>query len=376
MKSFLIAAFYFTSLFVSAQSPGSPRNIFIITTDGFRWQEVFKGADSLLVSDTAFVKDTSLIRQQYWSNNLEERRRRLLPFFWSVIAEKGKLSGNRVYGNDVNVANLYKISYAGYNEILTGYADYKFIPNLAVQNENTNVLAWLNEQEAYSGKVAAFSSWNVIPYILNEKNTHVPVNGGYESLDEGTDTLNSLINQVQQNVAHKTHTRYDMLTYASAKTYIEKQHPKILFLSLGETDEFAHLGRYDEYLQKAHQVDQMIAELWYLVQTDPFYKNNTTFIITTDHGRGSKTSTWNKHGFWIKGSGETWMAMLGPGVGAGGEMKEKGQLYEKQIAATVAALLGENFKANHPVSPSMQLPTLSAVAPLTTETMPTIALNK
>jgi hypothetical protein len=375
MRSYLLAAFCFTSLLVSAQSPVSPRNIFIITTDGFRWQEVFKGADSLLISDTNFVKDTALIRQQYWSNNLEERRRRLLPFFWSVIAEKGRLSGNRDYGNDVNVANLYKISYAGYNELLTGYPDYKFIPNLTVQNTNSNILAWLNEQEAYTGKVAAFSSWNVMPYILNEKKSHIPINGGYKMLDEGNDTVNTLINEVQQNVAHKTHTRYDLLTYASAKTYIEQQHPKVLFLSLGETDEFAHLGRYDEYLQKAHQVDQMIAELWYLVQTDPFYKNNTTFIITTDHGRGSKTSTWNKHGFWIKGSGETWMAMLGPGIGAGGEMKAKDQLYEKQIAATVAALLGTSFKGNHPVSPAIQLPSLSPLVSMA-EVSVTAIINK
>ncbi len=375
MKACLLILFSLAGLFVIAQSPVAQRNIFIITTDGFRWQEVFRGADSLLIRDTGLVKDTSLIRQQYWSDNLDERRRRLLPFFWSVIAEKGMLSGNRAYGNDVNVANLYKISYAGYNEILTGYADNKFIPNLAVQNKNSNILEYMNEQEGYTGKVAAFSSWNVMPYILNEKKTNIPVNSGYEMLDENEDTVNSLINQVQQSVTHKTHTRYDLLTYASAKTYIEQQHPKVLFLGLGETDEFAHLGRYDEYLQKAHQVDQIIAELWYYVQTDPFYKNNTTFIITTDHGRGSKNSTWNKHGFWIKGSGETWMAMLGPGIFPGGEMKEKEQLYQKQIAATIAVLLGENFKANHPVSSPIQLPATTPIASVT-ETIITPPLNK
>ncbi|MDB5211573.1 MAG: hypothetical protein JWQ30_2400, partial [Sediminibacterium sp.] len=219
-----------------------------------------------------------------------------------------------------------------------------------VQNKNINILEYMNVQEGYEGKVAAFSSWNVIPYILNEKQTKIPVNSGYEMLEENEDTTNALINSVQQNVAHKTHTRYDMLTYASARNYVEQKHPKVVFIGLGETDEFAHIGRYDQYLQKAHQVDQMIAELWYYVQTDPFYKDNTTFIITTDHGRGSKTSTWQKHGFWVKGSGETWMAMIGAGIEATGEGKQKEQLYQKQIAATVSTLLGENFTANHPVS--------------------------
>ena len=95
----------------------------------------------------------------------------------------------------------------------------------------------------------------------------------------------------------------------------------------------------------------MIAELWYYVQTDPFYKDNTTFIITTDHGRGSKSAKCGKHGFWIKGSGEIWMAMIGPGIEPLGELQEKEKLYQKQIASTIGILMGEDFKnSNHPVA--------------------------
>jgi predicted AlkP superfamily pyrophosphatase or phosphodiesterase len=355
MKCSLFLVCSFVCFVCSAQTPPIQKKVFIITMDGFRWQEVFKGADPILIRDTSVVKDTTLMLQQYWSNDPEERRRKLLPFFWSTIAEKGQLSGNRTYDNSVNVSNLFKISYAGYNEIFTGYADNKFIPNLAVQNRNINILEYMNEQQGYEGKVAAFSSWNVMPFILNEKQTRIPVNSGYEMLEENSDSTNAMINSVQQSVAHKTHTRYDLLTYASAQNYIEQKHPKIVFIGLGETDESAHIGRYDQYLQKAHQADRMIADLWYYVQTDPYYKDNTTFIITTDHGRGSKTATWHKHGFWVKGSGETWMAMLGEGIEARGEGKQKEQLYQKQIAATISMLLGENFTANHPVSAPMNV---------------------
>lgn len=351
MKFLLVISFCWASLVSYAQVNPSAGNVFIITTDGFRWQEVFRGADSALIRDTACVKDTDLICKQFWSPDPEERRRKLLPFFWSVIAEKGRLSGNRMYDNEVNVANLYKISYPGYSEILTGYAEKRFIPNLTVRNRHTNILEYLNTTENYAGKVAAFSSWNVMPFILNEQKTGIPVNSGYEMLEEGEDTLNALINEVQQNTVHKGHTRYDLLTYSSAKNYIEEKHPKVVFIGLGETDEFAHQGRYDKYLQKAHQVDQIIAELWYYVQTDPFYKNNTTFIITTDHGRGSKTARWSTHGFWVKGSGEAWMAMIGQGIAPDGERKEKEKVYQKQIASTVSVLLGENFHADdHPVA--------------------------
>jgi Metalloenzyme superfamily len=361
MKSNMLLSFLLICLFAQAQtdvneSKRNSPNAFIITTDGFRWQEVFKGADSILIRNTKAVKDTGIIIDQYWDSNLEERRRKLLPFFWNVIAKKGRLSGNKDYGNEVKVANFYKISYPGYNEILTGFADKNFIPNLAVQNRNSNLLEYFNKLKAYSGKVVAFSSWNILPYIINEQRSGITVNGGYEKLDE-TDSLNGKINDLQESVSEKKHTREDLLTYASAKNYIESNHPKMVFLSMGETDEFAHQGRYDQYLQKAHQFDQMIAELWYLVQTDPFYKDNTVFLITTDHGRGSKTLKWASHGFWVKGSGEVWMAMMGPGIMAEGELKHKEVIYQKQIAASVSQLLGEKYQAlDHSVAVAFNLP--------------------
>lgn len=348
MKLRITALLVLLSSFSLAQTPPAARNIFIVTIDGFRWQEVFGGADPDLIRDAGKVKDTLLLCRQFWDEDATVRRSKLLPFFWSVIAKDGQLLGNRDYGNDMNAANLFKISYPGYNEIFTGYADPRFIPNLQVNNRNINVLEYLNATAGYHGKVAAFSSWNVLPFILNEEATGLPVNSGYEPIG-GDDTLNVLIDAVQRNVAHRSSTRQDQLTFASARNFIIKEHPRVLYLGLGETDEFAHKGEYDRYLQKAHQADEMIAELWYMIQTDPFYKDSTTLIIATDHGRGRRDDTWNKHGFWIGGSGETWMAAIGAGIYGSGERKDKQQRYLKQIAATVSGLLGETFTANHPV---------------------------
>ena len=360
------------------QPRNTSQNIFIITIDGFRWQEVFKGADLDLIQNENFVKDTALIRQQFWCEDLIERRKKLMSFFWNVIAENGMLAGNREYGNEVNVSNLYKISYPGYNEILTGFADKKFIPNLTVWNKNTNILEYLNSCDNYSGKVAAFCSWNLMSYIIDEKHNHLPVNSGYEILEEKDDSLNQIINGLQNSVAHKSTTRHDLLTYASAKNYIEKKHPKILFLGLGETDEFAHKRQYDQYLQKAKQFDQILAELWYYVQTDPFYRGNTTFIITTDHGRGSSIDNWSQHGFWVKGSGEAWMAMIGRGINAEGELKTKGKLYQKQIASTVSLLANEKFFAkDHSVAPPISLLKTPPVLPaVVVSKQLTVTINK
>ena len=350
MRTVQLVFFCFAFCSISfAQPKTSARNIIIITTDGFRWQEVFNGADSTILHNTNQVRDTALMCEQYWDDNISERRKKLMPFFWNVIAKKGQLYGNRAFNNDVNVKNLYKISYPGYNEIFTGSPDRTLIPNLAIRNNNINILEWLNAKDDFKGQVVAYSSWSIMPYILAESDNGLPVNSGYEMLNESEDSVNTIINQAQANVNNKTHCRFDMLTFGCAKRYLEEKHPKVLYLGLGETDEFAHKGEYDHYLQKAHQFDEMVAELWYYVQTDQFYKNNTTFIITTDHGRGKKSTTWNAHGFWVGGSGQTWLATIGQGIEPLGELKDKQQIYASQIAATISQLLGEKFRSNHPV---------------------------
>lgn len=346
-----------------AQPLQKTQNIFIITTDGFRWQEVFNGANEDLINNTKYVSDTALLKELYWDEDTAIRRSKLMPFFWNLIAKKGQLYGNRNHGNKMSVKNIYKFSYPGYNEIFTGHADMKFVPNKPILNSNTNILEYLNAQDAYKGKVVAFTSWNILPFILNEQRSHFEINSGYEALN-GADSSNmyQLINQVQDVVAEKQATRHDELTYLAAREYIKQQHPKVVFIGLGETDEFAHSSRYDEYLHAANKVDRMIAELWYYVQSDPFYKNNTTFIITTDHGRGSKTNTWNQHNTFVKGSGETWMALLGPGILPTGEMKTEQHIYQQQIASTIAMLLGQTFETDHTVGTAIALPVANSTS--------------
>lgn len=329
-------------------------NIFIIATDGTRWQEIFGGADSALLHDPAYVQDTALSRQLYWAPSPDERRKRLMPFFWNVIAQQGQLYGNRKKESKVNVKNMYKISYPGYNELLTGYPDPLPILNAPQYNRNTSVLAYLNNLPAYKGRVAAFTSWNVFPFILNSKRTDLVQNSGYALLTDTTEG-SMVINQVQDKIVQKYKTRYDLLTFFAAKEYIRNHHPRVVFLGLGETDEFAHKGQYDLYLQQMTNVDRMIAELWYYVQTDPFYKNRTTFLVSTDHGRG-QAEKWVRHHTFVRGSGEIWLAMLGKNIEPLGEMQEVKPLYQNQVAATVAFLLGENFQSTRKIGKPISAP--------------------
>jgi len=358
MKIFIALFACLFSITSYSQTVNQP-NIFIITTDGFRWKEVFNGADSVIINDPKYVSDTGLLNQIYWDDDLEIRRRKLMPFVWQTVKRQGALYGNRNYDNNVSVANLYRFSYAGYNEILTGFADPARIANRKKWNNNENLLEFLNNQPGYKNKVAAFASWNLFEYILNNQQGNFYLNCGYEAIehDSLTDT-EVLANLVQRSAVNdQEHTRNDMLTFVTAKEYIQAKHPKVVFVGFGETDEFAHSGKYDEYLQSAHLFDEFIAQLWYLVNKDPFYKNNTSFIITTDHGRGNKAGNWFKHGLFTSGSSNTWLMTLGPLFETKGELTGSGEIFNDQLAQTIARSLGFNFTPLHPVGDPLTLST-------------------
>ncbi len=361
MKFVLSCAILLISSAARSQTDFTSENIFIITTDGFRWQEVFSGADSTLLDDSEYVQDPRLMRELYWDPTEDGRRKKLMPFLWNTIASQGQIHGNRQFNNRMDVTNIYKISYPGYNEMLTGYPDPFFIPNIPMKNRNTNILEYLNSKKEYAGKVAAFSSWNIFSAILNKKRSQLPSNFGYETIPSDSSLNAEVLSEGQESVINKKHTRYDLLTYLSAREYIEHHKPRVVLIGFGETDEFAHSRQYDRYLQQANNVDKMISELWYYVQTDPLYKNKTTFLITTDHGRGKKNSTWFKHGILTSGSGEIWFAVIGPGIAPEGEIKTASLIYEKQIASTIANLLGEKFVSSRNSGEPIQLTNSSAI---------------
>ena len=127
-----------------------------------------------------------------------------------------------------------------------------------------------------------------------------------------------------------------------------------MHIAFGDTDEFAHAGMYDLYLDAAKKSDNWIRQLWEYIQDTPHYANKTTLIITTDHGRGQAAGgAWKDHGSDVKGASEIWIAAIGPGIKPEGESKKEVQFQQGQIAATIAKLLGKEFKPNHLVLPAL-----------------------
>lgn len=331
----------------AGQSTRSTENVILISLDGLRWQEVFSGADPVLIRTEAYVSDTTDLIAAFWHAEPEQRRKILMPFFWGHVAVNGQLYGDRHAGSLVDVTNTMVFSYPGYNEILTGFADPRIDSNAKRPNQNTTVLEVINRMPGFGGKVAAFGSWDVFPYIVNEARSGVPVNAGFEKAEGYRLTDREIfLNELQDQIPSPWSTvRLDAFTHHYALEYLKRNRPRLLYVAYGETDDFAHDGDYDAYLHSARQTDAFIRDLYEWIQADPQYREKTTFIVTTDHGRGTvPLDTWRGHGRDIDGAEEIWLAIWGPDTPARSPESLRGQWYQNQVAATAAAFLGVRYE--------------------------------
>jgi len=327
-------------------------NLVLVTLDGVRWQEVFAGIDLNLINDERYSHKPEALKKTYWREQRTERRKQLFPFLWSVIASEGVLVGDRVQKSYMEVSNGWWFSYPGYNEILTGRADDGIDSNAKIWNPNVTFLEILNGLQGYKNRVMAFTSWDVFPYIINTERSGLPVNAGFTVATPATSEKSRWLNELSAEAPRLWPTvRVDFLTNGDAMQALKNQHPRVIYIAYGETDDFAHDGSYDRYVDAAHRSDLMLSRLWNWLQTDPFYRDRTTLIISTDHGRGNTPDSWAHHASpaatakrgitdaanGVPGSDQIWLAAIGPHIRSRGLVS--GHWKQSQIAATALACL-------------------------------------
>ena len=69
--------------------------------------------------------------------------------------------------------------------------------------------------------------------------------------------------------------RHDVYTMRFAMDHLARHRPRVLYLALGETDDWAHDGRYDRVLETYTRTDQYLKELWTWLQAQPEYRGRT-----------------------------------------------------------------------------------------------------
>ena len=354
MKKLFYIVLLFSTIPGFAQSIAGqhkPKNLIIISLDGYRWKEIFQGADSLILFNKKYMPQDSGLIRHYWAADAKTRREMLMPFVWKKMVSEGQLYGNRDLGNFVNLRNKYWFSYPGRSETFCGYYDSLVNSNSYPDNPNENVLEFINKQKGYEGKVVTFASWDAVARIINRDRNGMLVNiYGEDVKGPGLTTRQESMNTLQHYMPNVfgEGERLDAMTYAMATAYMQANHPRVVYMDFGDTDDWAHAGKYDMYLDAAHKSDAMIGDLWNSLQQDPFYKDETAILICCDHGRGYAHG-WTSHGSKIAHANETYLMVMGPGIPALGEVQTDGQIYQDQYAQTMARLLGFHFSANHPV---------------------------
>lgn len=330
---------------VGAEGVPATQNVVLVTLDGVRIQDIFGGIDEVAArhDEEKLYSDMAAMRDRYGAPTPAERRAKLMPRLWNELVPQGMAFGNTAYGNRVTVQNRVFWSTPGYVEMLTGGPRPEVADNEPRRYSNPTALEHARSAlglETY--EVAQFGSWDGFSLAAASSGRSFLMNGAYDSLppELATPEIDRLCALRRDVMGLWTEGSNDMLTYRIAKAYVEKHRPRVLWLALVNSDDWAHADRYDRYLEYLHRADAMLGDLWATLQSIDAYRGRTTMIVTTDHGRGRQGSDWAEHDATIPGSEDIWLVVIGPDTPAVGEVRQPGTLYQGQVAATLLEFLG------------------------------------
>src|SRR5690349_894513 len=141
MKNSVLLLFLCVVFCVNISAQRKTENVILITLDGARTQEIFGGLDRELYKKIDREAETKEVYKLYAAETAQERREKLMPFFWQVwMKNSGSIAGNRELKSEVKTTNNMLFSYPGYSEMLTGEAhDDAITSNARVQNKFPSV---------------------------------------------------------------------------------------------------------------------------------------------------------------------------------------------------------------------------------------------
>jgi len=353
---FLVAVGTVWNLSVPGTAQPDRQAVILITLDGARTEEIFGGLDLDVFKST--LREKQQIEDQpayrrFWADTPSARREKLMPFFWgTLMREHGSIAGNRTQGSSVTLTNTHRFSYPGYSEILLGEAhDDTIKSNDPVRNPYATVLEELRSRLTLTkSQVGVFGSWNVFDAIVEHTEGSLTVNTGFEPFESTEPSIRELSRLQMETPTPWNSVRHDVYTFRFAMDHFMRARPRVVYLALGETDDWAHDGRYDRVLETYARTDAYLRELWAWLQADPAYRDRTHLLITTDHGRGHTIKDWRDHGAKVDGAQDVWIALISPSMSRRGEWREHPALRTNQVAATLAGWMGVEWRSLRPAA--------------------------
>ena len=128
----------------------------------------------------------------------------------------------------------------------------------------------------------------------------------------------------------------DTDVWQEARRILETQSPGFMLLYLADVDLRGHDGDWEEYVRAVATADEIVGELWELVQWLPDYSGKTTLFVTNDHGR--HTHDFQNHGDDCEGCRTIQLLAVGPDIKRGWVSNTTRSIPD--LTPTVGALLG------------------------------------
>ena len=311
-------------------SSGCGSAVVLVTLDGVRWQEIFQGVDTRLALEHGLTP--------------EERvsARELTPNLHRLLAQGGAALGADAGQSEMRASGPNFVSLPGYIELLTGRMRSGCTSNECGQVRSATLLDDLAANGC--GNSAVFSSWSGIESATSRLGT-----SGMSSVGRTAGHDRALLAQVPAvaqvlRAGEQAHAepgdgdfRRDELTARAALAYLQAAQPRLLFVSLGETDEYGHADDYRGYLNALRQADAFLGDLVVEVASQIAHGRPTTLLVTTDHGRAD---TFRDHGEKHPESARVWLVAAGSGIAARGLVHSAQPRYLADIAPTIRQLLG------------------------------------
>jgi hypothetical protein len=300
----------------------------VVVLDGTRWQEVFVGADPALAS-AARVEAPSAPA--------------LMPNLHALLEERGAALGAPEHGPPMTASGPNFVSLPGYTEIFRGRRRHPCADNDCPRTRERTVFDEMQDGGEL-GDVAVFSSWDRIQRAATADDTKLVLSSGRSRManeailrDDGVASAWLDEGRAAAPFPGKADFRPDRFTAALALRYLEVRRPRLLFIGLGEPDEYAHRGSYGGYLDSLRAADRIIGQLFEVLDRLGPRGEHTTVFVTADHGRARD---YRFHGGRFPESARVWLVAAGGKVSARGLVGSSRQHHLADLAPTLRVLLG------------------------------------
>lgn len=132
---------------------------------------------------------------------------------------------------------------------------------------------------------------------------------------------------------------HDEETFSTLEAVLAQDQPKLVLVNFQDPDSTGHTAEWESYTAAIAGADQLVYEIWTdLIQGDPHYRDKTTMIVTSDHGRHlPEFGDFINHGGICSGDRHIPFLALGPDTPDEHEVTER--RYQIDIATTVGELL-------------------------------------